>query len=1055
MAGYGKRLRLRLFLEGVEVPVISAQVTGLPNAPLLAAIQIPPLAEGTRFLPRTKVDLFFLDFYLGESPFVSNQLPSATTKNSHDPSAYEQSLQRRLSHVSEEERPTGQMEKDYATDFANEQYKVLFTGEILGFEWTKNQANRSLVLQCADPSNYWDYAYQWNNTDLFGPGIKAMFSGGSTNLFTDFLSSPGEVITNILRTPCVTYPNLKGLAGGIIHLLESIGGSYYHDNKISGQNIFFSIAELRLHITQMVAALEHDPTASRLLAIQGYGGLLNRLLGGLGSQASIRKSINALQGIIFHETYAQPCPLYEPGTEGTVSGQVRVNVGKNPKTSFISNTATLVLFNIGGIKELLQAGTTTSTATTDKKQVGKDRKTIVIRLQQIRGLLQSTVMRLRGVKVPAAAPLFSTASQSIAKAISLTQAKWHPGAVAVTAQIEKELDAAAEKLKKAEKLEVGVTPKNKIRPARLNQQIFRPDVWFTAPPRCNVLFPEAYDTLQYRRQFMEEPTRLLLKTNDEFFGEDELFDRFYFAPKARTVKQDKAKLQGLLNNDLLEHELLTGILPVFEKMGELNIFAARGGVVKDKVPQVGLAQRSANFLYFKYRFAARQAQVRGKFNPYVVMGFPGVVIDKYVDVDTLKLHNELLQKVGRPTRDINKLLGTNFLGNFTQVTHTVNQQAGATELVLTYPRQPEEGVEFLGATDREEVTVSKRFETDVSRSTDVASIATPKIGSVGPNLGRIVEIEEVTDQYKGQGGSAEGALSTKPLLLFGNDRQRAPRPANQRVTLRVPVGFLVDARGLSAQARKELGIQEDSKNLLKKSEFGLGGSAIPVVINVFRITEEVPRYKQEAVDLPAEEYIRPGWYGDVWHPAKIGEAYNTFFRIGSITDPHQITDTGGAGLSATNENANQALADADGAGVGDPRADTSLVFELTQGASIEQAVAYLVATYSFIKQNGRDVEEFIRAYTWRPIASLVDMFGTSDLILSSDGSEVIQGVEGFHSRAFGDFDDLFGLVVPEIENVVGIKRGSTAATRGDTRRRKRAAIRDYLAAIALSRAILG
>jgi hypothetical protein len=111
---------------------------------------------------------------------------------------------------------------------------------------------------------------------------------------------------------------------------------------------------------------------------------------------------------------------------------------------------------------------------------------------------------------------------------------------------------------------------------------------------------------------------LLLKTNDEFFGEDELFDKFYFAPKAFHVEDAaERELQAMLTNDILDHELFTGILPVFEKMGELNIFAIRSGTVNGKVPKIGFAQRSTNFFYFKYRFAARQMQVTARFNPYI------------------------------------------------------------------------------------------------------------------------------------------------------------------------------------------------------------------------------------------------------------------------------------------------------------------------------------------------------------------------------------------------------------------------------------------------------
>jgi hypothetical protein len=114
-----------------------------------------------------------------------------------------------------------------------------------------------------------------------------------------------------------------------------------------------------------------------------------------------------------------------------------------------------------------------------------------------------------------------------------------------------------------------------------------------------------------------------------------------------------------------------------------------------------------------------------------------------------------------------------------------------------------------------------------------------------------------------------------------------------------------------------------------------------------------------------------------------------------------------------------------------------------------------VLTYSVMRGGGFDTEQFIRSYTWRPIASMPDMFGSNDLMLDPTGKDVVQGIEGFHSRASGPFNDLFGLVTNDIEDVLGIKRGTAQAQKADTRLRKYNAVLDYVAAIRLSRALLG
>ncbi len=128
--------------------------------------------------------------------------------------------------------------------------------------------------------------------------------------------------------------------------------------------------------------------------------------------------------------------------------------------------------------------------------------------------------------------------------------------------------------------------------------------------------------------------------------------------------------------------------------------------------------------------------------------------------------------------------------------------------------------------------------------------------------------------------------------------------------------------------------------------------------------------------------------------------------------------------------------------------------------------------YSQVKLNHYDVHQFIRAYTWRPIATMVDMFGTANLEISDDG-EVLRGREGFHSRAFGEYDDLRQLVGQGEGNrpqrILGLDtrdqderddsdsptRDERIAARMDTRKEKRTQVLKYLQNLLSSRGILG
>jgi hypothetical protein len=1015
---YGQRLKLRLFLEGVEVPVISANVQVAPNSPIAASIQVLPLAEGTRLLPRTLVHLFFLDD-------VETKLPGmgvVERPNRRDPTSE-------------------QRKREEENEMSLTKYKLLFGGEVVGFVWNKNASQRALILQCMDWSNYWDYAYQFNNTSIFGPGLKAMFWGGSTNLFTDFLETKGNVITKIVASGrCNAFPDLRGLAAGIIRLMEAIGGTYYPNpraktkrKKIAGQNIFFSLAELRLHITHMIAAYEHDKTSARLLRRQGWSRLFNRRLGGLGGQTSMRRAINALTGIIFHETYGQPCPYYVPGADGTGTRQARIPLAQSKQHSYIAKGARALQESAQQCIKLLPLAvgeTTMGALPGGATQIQSDhtKTEVARRIHQIgNGAWRlSSQARSRGAPERAQALI----SEGIGALAPITPARIILPVVATTiltpankGVVESALNAFISAMSALSNVRASGTTKEFPSPPRLNQHIFRPDIWFGAPIRCNVLFPEHYESLTYQRAFLQEPTRFMLKTNDEFFGEHFLFDKFYFAPQTGSVRKEDAKLRDMLRRDVLEHELFTGILPVFEKMGEFNVFAGQKGLSgpqKRQYKKIGFAQRSANFLYFKHRFNARRMTITGKFNPYIACGFPGLIIDKHVDEETIRTHNRLKEAAEIPPQEISQALGTNFLGNFTQVTHVVSQAEtlGRTEIVCSYPRQPEESVEFLGVAERSQ-TVTQQTDGSTRRATDVASLSSPRLNSLGPNKGRIIYVKEVSAKH-----SAGDQL---PLFTGRSPKEGSPMTF-------VPVNLGVTAVELNSPSVDDLVSDREQ----------------PLVFNAYHVVEELARYQVREVDQSMEELIRPGWYGDIWSPGKIGKVYNTFFGTGAITDPQ----TGIAHIPA------ESLAAAADEGqlsesTNDPRRDAPEVSALEAGSSIQDAVDFLVLTYSFARQNNMDMDAFSQSYTWRPIATMADIFGTSDLKFSQDGAKVEAGIEGFHSRAFGPYDDLFGLVNPEINNILGIKKDSTAAQKGDTRRRKQERVQQYISAIAFSRAILG
>jgi len=87
--------------------------------------------------------------------------------------------------------------------------------------------------------------------------------------------------------------------------------------------------------------------------------------------------------------------------------------------------------------------------------------------------------------------------------------------------------------------------------------------------------------------------------------------------------------------------------------------------------------------------------------------------------------------------------------------------------------------------------------------------------------------------------------------------------------------------------------------------------------------------------------------------------------------------------------------------------DTDSAVQVIPG-SIEEAIDAIVTIYSTVRLNGGNLHEFIRKYTYRPVANMEEILGTYGLEFTDNGFvNVPEGstvVEGFHSRAFGDYN---------------------------------------------------
>ncbi len=1179
----GHNLRLRLFIEGVEVPVISAYTPSQKNVSALCSIQIPANDYAMDLMQFSLIHLYSYDIYNGAPPDEAVSVGGPGIRTSDRDDGVDPDI-RGLYPPERWESTPEQSEED----LINEGYKLHFGGELYGFSFQKTPTSRCIVLQCVDWSRYWDHAFQYqvSGYSLGQGGVRAAFTGASTSVFNDFLEGSGDIVAKLLETPPRSYPSLKGtLMGGLMHLIEAIGGVYFGKRSIRGLNDYFSLAEMRLHLTQMIGANPYsNRDEQRLLTARGFGSLFRRNLAGLGKQVTVRQVLLALQRYIFHEIIPITSPRYLPALHDPSTPQYEsLGIEQDPETLPLAKAARQVKQRASEMNQRQQASTDNSSSLEQSRLRGG----LGNELKRLSDLCDEAARRSRKIGIQGGnntrladffsiadvTQVFASAAASFSRLREIT-ANGNPAQRGSSFHImgTAGADSTLSILGSVEaSMQLVLDSKHRRRvqrqtqqpdpPPRLLTQIYRPDVWMVAPPRCNVFFPELYSQFSYNRNFQQEVTRLMLRTHSAFFGSDQLFDGYYMAPSKllgqRTGRvpgrgrvgaepSDYADAPAWFAKDMLEHELYTGIIPSFERMSDLNLHALRGGSIDINGVKVGYAQLAANHLFFQYRFKSRELTLSGKFNPYAVLGFPALVIDKYLPVDHLrdgeydaavaaKLAEAVREGKGEfgslPTEEqarvreantarVNEVVSdllaerpnTHFLGTPAMVAHNISATAGGTtQIQMEYSRTTNERTEFMG--DNLGRGARARRKKNQNIRTEVASLSTPVLGSKGPRGGRIVSVVDTTDaserrtltgQARGTSSPANRGKNTERLLpLYTGD---AAFNGRRRRGTRVVVGVERPASSYGEEVIALVG---------SGGTFDASTQQILVTFRSFSVVEEIGVYVKEDVSLPPEDYTFPPWYGETYRTNRIGSLYAYFFGIGAITDPITFTEPGvrpPVTIPQSNEEAlrtttiaflrkfSESLANANAvAGFdqrpapgyentpnvaggtmgppGNPESESlgdaaGLIGSIKERSPIGEAVEELVRVYSRAKLDGYDVHEFIRSYTWRPIASMVDMFGTSNLEIT-DAGETVRGREGFHSRAFGDFDDLRQLVSPSDgvrpQTILGVSTRSSdetgdsvsgskdtrIASRLDTRKEKRIRVLKYLNALMASRGILG
>lgn len=240
------------------------------------------------------------------------------------------------------------------------------------------------------------------------------------------------------------------------------------------------------------------------------------------------------------------------------------------------------------------------------------------------------------------------------------------------------------------------------------QYMTKPQTLFAIPPAFNVIWPSMIRQYSYSENYAKQPTRTyvgnphlynvltgkLKSRNPANPPQDEVAARamttgFPFDPVDDLLEAKKENTNGTLNHHnflVYPEEFFKG--PVYYNHNMPAIFTYLAQDQKDETKR--LTRLYAKYEHFRMRFANRNGGLTLDFNPYILHGYPTVIIDN----EESNLHT---------------------FGYITNVTHSLGQQNMSTQVAYSYAQTLDEFFENMAADQLEfGVQASDEFQGPVA-----------------------------------------------------------------------------------------------------------------------------------------------------------------------------------------------------------------------------------------------------------------------------------------------------------------------------------------------------
>ena len=1096
MATQGRYFQLKLFLEGIESDVVSATVTAGIMQPCRAEIEIPPADSAHEILPRTLVHVFFL-----ESAYETVEDHQIRRPQEVDPNDL---TQWKLLFAGEV--------LGYGFRKVGELRNIVLSCQDFTSYWSAAQV-------------------YWGSGQTSLTSYKRTICAGAQQLHAGsekVRTSSGLV--DILRARPTSLPTLTGLLGGVVGLLEAATGVYDSPDAKSfrGVNDFMSQAELRLHLTRMIGASPDDDTSATFIDTGDMRSYLSRVTASVQSTASFLDLVQVLLGKIYHQWASVPAPPFiargtpiryrqvlpsgvkyaanakvdaeykkarkamelietrqtsarEERIVGNTSyeNQDVAKVGKDLKTPDTSGHAAFTSGVLGtGFPDA--SPPSASGATSDLEKQGQGGQSHNKRAEELNNLGKELVREVKKKsgsdtrRVNRAGEIASGLSSLAQATITLNRINaaeadgtYPHHDMPTLNEAKRQLEAGLLAIAKGVSAPVVTKTVEAAAASRLHAFLMTPDLYMVPPPKCNVLFPDHYMSVQFSRGWLGETTRLWLYGRTTY-GLDR--KDMYFSPNAGILGGPSAKdaldacTKGV--SFLMPHELYTGVVPALEGLGDNDVFKRVHSAVtqKDKKqggtgvdvsgqalhsPQEHL-QRAANYLFFAKRYESRSMHVEARFCPQVIVGLPLLLLDP-LEGSKSRIDSPDPDRATAPR-------GTHYLGVVSSIAHTIRASGGAsTSIELSKCRAHDEGADLFGQqSDVGLVDYKKRRRRSYQKSLykrlvvasgsdaafDSKEFLPPddtlrSVGALAGKSGQVVTFKDSAySTYEQDNGAVlregfapvqptqwrarttESRIGKKSLVMQVRERPlTATEMANTKWGSQ-DVSVTEAERQLPAQqqalgpAIQTLGSDQFAKFSGPQFQSGpaqTDETALPWGYEI-DVTESGVMDDYKPLTFSFEQTATPPWFASIFLPKNIGTQYyrGTIGCDSVLDDPALVGNDVTAAANAEtpgNEFVTIQMDDGQG-GAREVQVPSDL---LDQAATVKQAADNLAETWLALREANANVPLFVEAYTGRRYASIVDILGNQSPHFRPKAGDYLVGdqeVDGFHGNAYGSLAGL-------------------------------------------------